>query len=362
MSAEESRWLDHPEAPRDDNAFDTGRLVEWLRECLPEWPSGALQLSQFQGGASNLTFELQMGDKRLILRRPPPGTKPRSGHDMGREFRVLSGLYGHYPCPRPLAYCDETDVIGAPFYVMEKVEGIILRRDPPQGLDYGPERAGHLCRALWDQQIALHELDYAAAGLADLGRPEGYVARQVEGWNERYRRARTEDAPACEEIMHWLEREQPPDGARPGLIHNDYRFDNVVLDPTDQLSIIAVLDWEMCTLGDPLMDLGCSLAYWVEAGDPAPMQTIRMQPSGLPGMMTRADVVRYYTEQTGRAVDNPRFYYVFGLFRLAVIAQQIYFRFYNGQSRNPRHQAFGHFVGILADMAAQTINNNNDGI
>lgn len=348
-------WVDQPDALRDENRFDAAALETWLRSAVSGLPAGPMQVRQFSGGASNLTYELRFGDRALILRSPPPGTKPRGGHDMGREYRVLRALHGHYPCPEPLAYQDDPALLGAPFYVMQKLEGIILRRDPPPGLDCGPARAATLCRALWDQQIALHQLDYQALGLGDLGQPQGYVARQVAGWSERYRRARTDDVPDCESLMAWLDAEQPADCPRPGLIHNDYRFDNVVLDPADQLSIIGVLDWEMCTIGDPLMDLGCALAYWIEADDPAPMQQARMQPSQLPGMFSRVQVVEYYAERTGLALDNPRFYYVFGLFRLAVIAQQIYYRYRAGQTRNPRFEGFGRFVAVLADAAARSI-------
>lgn len=350
-----SDWIDRPEALRDENRFDVDAVENWLRGQVSGLPVGRMQVRQFSGGASNLTYELRFGDQALILRCPPPGTKPRGGHDMGREYRVLRALHGHYPCPEPLAYQDDATLLGAPFYVMQKLDGIILRRDPPPGLEYDRDRASRLCHALWDQQIALHQLDYTALGLGDLGQPEGYVARQVAGWSERYRRARTDDVPDCESLMAWLDTEQPADCPRPALIHNDYRFDNVVLDPTDQLAIVGVLDWEMCTIGDPLMDLGCALAYWVEAGDPAPMQMVRMQPSQLPGMLTRVQVIEHYAARTGLTLANPRFYYVFGLFRLAVIAQQIYYRYRAGQTRNPRFESFGRFVAVLADAAARSI-------
>ncbi len=343
--------LDQAGKVRDENAFDPARLLPFLKEHVPDLVDGPLELRQFQGGASNVTYELRVGERKLILRRPPAGTKPKSGHDMQREYRVMKALAPHFPCPRVLAYSEDPELLGAPFYVMEKVEGVILRRDLPPGLSYSPERARRLGLNLVDTLIRLHSLDYAAIGLGDLGHPQGYVERQVKGWCERFEKAWTDDVPKCEEMMGWIKARQPADSPRPALIHNDYRFDNAILDPRDPLGIVGVLDWEMCTIGDPLMDLGGTLAYWIEAGDPPYMQAVRMQPSHLPGMLTRDEVVRYYGEQTGRDIPDYDFYYVFGLFRLAAIAQQIYYRWKLGQTRNPRFQMFGAFVGVLAKVA-----------
>lgn len=347
--------IDQPGAVRDENGFDPAPLLPFLRAQVPDLAEGPVELGQFQGGASNLTFQLKVGDREMVLRRPPAGTKPRSGHDMGREFHVLRALHGHFPVPRPLAYCEDPALIGAPFYVMEKLRGVILRRDPPEDLRYSPEQARRLCLNLVDTLIRLHGLDYRAIGLGELGKPDGYVGRQVSGWGERFEKAWTEDVPKCETLMAWLRQHQPADAPRPGIIHNDFRFDNVVLDPADNLTIVGVLDWEMCTIGDPLMDLGNSLAYWVQATDAPPMQAVRMQPSTLPGMLTREEIVRYYGEQTGRDIPNHDFYYVFGLFRLAVIAQQIYYRWKLGQTKNPRFQAFGMFVSLLSQVADRVI-------
>lgn len=347
--------LDQPGQVRDENAFDAARLLPYLRAQIPDLADGPVELRQFQGGASNLTYLLRIGDRELILRRPPAGAKAKSAHDMGREARVLAALAPHFPCPRPLAYCADESLIGSTFLVMEKLEGVILRRDLPQGLSYSPAQAQRLCLELFDTLIRLHTLDYAAIGLADFGRPQGYVGRQVKGWCERFGKAWTEDVPKCETIMDWLARNMPPDSPQPGLIHNDYRFDNVVLDPAHAQTIVGVLDWEMCTLGDPLMDLGSTLAYWVEPGDPPAMQLLRMQPSNIPGMLTREDVVRHYCAATGRELVDFDWYYVFGLFRLAVIAQQIYYRYKLGQTRNPRFASFGPMVAALAQVAQGVI-------
>lgn len=348
--------LDAPGVVREENQFDPELILPFLRSQIADLPTGPVTLQQFSGGASNLTYLLTVGGREMILRRPPPGTKAKSAHDMGREFRIMQRLKPHFPCPTPLAYTEDESLIGSPFYVMEKLTGVILRRDPPKGLSYSPEQALKLCHNLFDTQIKLHLLDYKAAGLDDLGKPEGYVARQIKGWCERFEKAWTDDVPRCEAVIAWLKANQPADCPRSALIHNDYRFDNVVLSPADNLSIIGVLDWEMATLGDPLMDLGSSLAYWVEPGDEARMQSLRMQPSQLPGMLSRAEIIEYYAKKTGIEVKNPDYYYVFGLFRLGVIAQQIYYRWKMGQTKNPRVQMFGMFVSVLSQVAEKAIN------
>lgn len=350
-----SDLLDQAGDVREADALDTEALAAYLQQHI-EGLSGELAVRQFAGGASNLTYQLTMGDREMILRRPPSGTKPKSGHDMAREYKVLSHLQGHFgPAPKPLVFCDDHSVIGAEFYVMEKLSGIIVRRDLPKGMELSAEDAGALCRNLIGTLATLHQVDYARAGLAELGRPEGYVARQVSGWNGRYAKARTGDVPENPQVMAWLEAKQPADGANPGIIHNDYKLDNVVLDPNNPLEVIGVLDWEMTTLGDPLMDLGSTLAYWVEADDPPYMQLARMMPTHLPGMFTRDEVIAHYAELTGRNMDHFDFYYTFGLFRLAVIAQQIYYRYYHGQTTNKRFAAFGQMVGLLIQRTDEII-------
>ena len=347
--------LDAPGAVRGENAFDPALILPFLQAHIPDLASGPLSLQQFAGGASNLTYLLKVGERELILRRPPAGTKAKSAHDMGREFRVQQRLAPHFPCPTPLAYCEDESLIGSTFYVMEKLSGIILRRELPKGLSYTEQEARVLCEGFVDTLVRLHTLDYAGLGLSDMGKPEGYVARQVSGWCERFGKAHTDDVPKCENIMAWLKAHQPADCPRPAIIHNDYRFDNVVLSPVDNTTIIGVLDWEMATLGDPLMDLGSALAYWVEFRDPSQMQTIRMQPSYLPGMLTREEFVARYAAKTGLVIGNFDFYYVFGLFRLAVIAQQIYYRYKLGQTSNPKFQVFGLFVTVLSQVAEKVI-------
>jgi aminoglycoside phosphotransferase (APT) family kinase protein len=319
---------------RADDAFDVAAVHSWLAGRV-EGLGGLPEVQQFSGGASNLTYLLRYPDRDLVLRRPPPGTKAKSAHDMRREYRVQSSLKPVFPyVPEMVAFCDDERVLGTDFYVMQRIAGLVLRRELPEGVAGDEVATRTLCLSVLDRLVELHAVEPAAAGLADLGRGAGYVERQVRGWSERYRAARTWNVPSFEKVMRWLRDAQPADIAT-CVIHNDYRFDNIVLDADDPMRVIGVLDWEMATLGDPLMDLGNALAYWVQDGDDPVMRRVARQPTNLPGMLTRAEVVEHYGQRTGLRVEDWAFYEVFGLFRLAVIAQQIYYRYHHKQTTNP---------------------------
>lgn len=332
---------------RAEDEFDVEAVAAWLADRRPELDSTP-EVRQFAGGASNRTYELRYRDSTLILRRPPAGDRAKSAHDMGREYLIQSQLRPAYPyVPEMVAQCDDESVIGTPFYVMAKLDGVILRKNPPA--DFPRDRAvvRRLCETAVDRLVDLHGVDVTAVGLDSLSRGEGYVSRQVAGWSDRYRRARTRNVPSFAATMGWLAGHAPADSGAV-LIHNDYRFDNLVLDRLEPTRVVGVLDWEMATVGDPLMDLGGALAYWVEAGDDPVMRRLRRQPTHLPGMLTRAEVWDYYGERTGRQVVDRRFYEVFGLFRLAVIAQQIYYRYYSKQTTNPAFRQFYPLVTYLS--------------
>ncbi len=340
---------------REGERLDVLKVERFLRERIPGLRGNAA-VEQFPSGYSNLTYLIRFGERELVLRRPPFGTKAKTAHDMKREYTILSTLHPvfHY-CPRPILYSDDTAVMGCPFYVMERIRGIILRKDLPEGLSFAPLDARKLCEGLMDVHIGLHAIDYKKVGLGDFGRPEGYIRRQVDRWSERYRNARTDDAPDFESVMAWLQEKMPGEADRPCIVHNDYKLDNVVLAVENPLKIIGVLDWEMATIGDPLMDLGSSLAYWVQADDPPEFQAIRMMPTDMPGAMTREELVRRYEEKSGVRIGSFDFYYCFGLFRLAGIAQQIYYRYYHGQTSDRRFALLIFAVSALEQAAKGVI-------
>ncbi|HUE54194.1 MAG TPA: phosphotransferase family protein [Candidatus Udaeobacter sp.] len=338
--------LDHPTTVRQGEELDLGRLEPFLRIHFPNEP-GPLSIQQFPSGHSNLTYSLRFGSKELVLRRPPFGSKVKSAHDMGREFRVLSRLHSVYaPSPKVLIYSEDESILGIPFYLMEPIHGVILRRDPPLGLDFSPEKARRLSESFVENLALLHGLDCAAAGLADLGKPQGYLERQVRGWTERYHGSKTHDYPEMEKISAWMQQHIPSTGGA-SLIHNDYKYDNVVLDPGDITKILGVLDWEMCTIGDPLADLGTALAYWVDAADPEELQENRSGPTTHPGSLTRAELVEYYAQKTGRDVSQMSFFLTLARFKLAVIVQQIYYRYHQGLTKDERFASLPRRINIL---------------
>ncbi|MCZ4498401.1 MAG: aminoglycoside phosphotransferase [Marmoricola sp.] len=329
-------------AVRDEDAFDVEAVRRWLAEQGTELV-GEITVQQFGGGASNLTYSLRTADADLILRRPPGGRKAAGAHDMGREFRIQDGLKAVFPLvPRMVASCEDESVIGSTFYVMERVDGIIPRRDFPPEVSLTPEQTRQLCTNALDVLIDLHRVDVDATPLAPMNKGNGYVERQISGWSTRFRNAHTADVGDYEAVMSWLEENRPADVAN-CLIHNDFRFDNLVLSHADPTTPIAVLDWEMATVGDPLMDLGGTMAYWVQEDDEEFFRLFRRQPTNLPGMLTRAEVVAYYGDRTGYVVspEQWRFYEVYGLFRLGVIAQQIYYRYFHQQTTNEAYAIFG---------------------
>lgn len=322
---------------RSGEELPLAALQDFLSKNLPNSSTADhFQVRQFPKGFSNLTYLIEWGSKEYILRRPPFGANIKTAHDMGREFRMLSRLKPIFPkVPEPLLYCGDESVIGAPFYVMERVTGVILRAGLPPSA-YPPAPIMQAIAKNFIQNLAqLHTLDIHAGGLDDLGKPEGYAQRQVQGWIKRYEAAQTHDIPDMNLTSDWLIH-NIPDSGQPALIHNDYKYDNFILDPQDLTQIKAVLDWEMATIGDPLMDLGTSLAYWVTAEDPDFMKGLHLNISHLPGNPNRTTLAEWYFEATRQTPVNLIFYYVFGLFKIAVIIQQIFYRYEKGYTRDPR--------------------------
>jgi len=339
-------FRDHPAAVRHGEELDLAKLEPFLRSAFPS-SAGPLVVEQFPSGHSNLTYLLRLGEREMVLRRPPYGSKVKTAHDMGREYRVLSKLHSAYPmAPKVLLYCDDESVLGSPFYLMERIRGIIIRRDPPTGLPFTAETARRVSQSFVDNLSRLHGLDYTAIGLDALGKPQGYLARQVNGWIERYYGSQTHDLPEVARIAAWM-KDHMPTTSDAALIHNDYKYDNVVLDPEDITRIVGVLDWEMSTIGDPLTDLGTTLAYWVDRQDPDELQKIRWGPSTYAGSLTRAQLVERYARATARDVSNMPFYLAFARFKIAVIVQQIYCRYHQGLTKDPRFASMPDLVKIL---------------
>lgn len=330
---------------RPGEELDVAAIDAFLKRQLPAL-RGTPRVTQYAGGVSNWTYRLEYENRDLILRRPPAGTKASSAHDMGREYRVQKALKAPYPwVPEMIAYADDPAILGSEFYVMERIAGVIPRGTRP--LPVSAQTARTLCENVIDKLVALHKVDASAPELASLGKGKGFARRQVEGWSARMDKARTWNVSPFSRVKAWL-REHTPDDVATCVVHGDFRLDNVVLDPSDLTRVIGVLDWEMATLGDPLMDLGNSLAYWVEAGDDPLMRMTKRQPTFQPGMLTRREVVERYCDRTGLSAAHWPFYEVYGLFRLAVIAQQIYYRYHHRQTRNPAYKNFWIIVNYLA--------------
>jgi aminoglycoside phosphotransferase (APT) family kinase protein len=345
-------FQDHPAAVRAGEDLNLAALEPYLQAHFPD-ARGPLVVKQFPSGHSNLTYSVRFGEREFVLRRPPFGSKVKSAHDMGREFRVLSKLHAAYPpAPEVFLFCEDADVLGAPFYLMNPIRGIILRRNPPPGLDFTAATARKLSESFIDNLARLHALNYAEIGLADLGKPEGYVERQVRGWTERYYGSRTHDFPEVERIVGWM-KEHMPAASDATLVHNDYKCDNLVLDINDLTKIVGVLDWEMCTIGDPLTDLGTALAYWIDAGDPEGMQKIRWGPTTHPGGMTRGELVARYAEKTGRDISHMDFYLAFARFKVAVIVQQIYYRYHQGLTKDERFASMPAVIEVLLQTSLE---------
>ena len=333
------QYLDKAKSVRTGEELDPNVIGPWLTQHIGGL-EGKLKITQYTGGASNWTYCLTFDNCELILRRAPMGTKAKGAHDMGREYRLQQALKPVYPyVPAMLAHCEDESVLGTEFYVMEKLNGIIPRQNLPKGLHLDKQQANTLCTNVIDCLIELHNVDIDAANLNHLGKGEGYTQRQIDGWSLRYTQAKTWNVPSGKKVMTWLQQHKPSQETI-CLTHNDFRFDNVVLDPDNISKVNGVLDWELATLGNPLMDLGNTLAYWVETDDDFLAQMTRRQPTHLDGMLTRKQVVEYYCDKMDITIDDFRFYEVFGLFRLAGIVQQIYYRYHHKQTRNP---AFKHF-------------------
>ncbi len=337
---------------RPGEELNVENLAEYLRSEL-SLNKGEIEIAQFPAGSSNLTYLIKIGDEEFVLRRPPFGNQVKSAHDMAREFNVLSKLSNIYkPAPKPLLYCKDENIIGSEFYLMQRRKGLIIRGKSPEILENSKDLQREVCESFIENLATLHSLDWQKIGLE--GKPEDYAKRQVEGWTKRYSDAKTDENIELEKTIEWLNAEVP-ESKGAALIHNDYKFDNVMLNPNDLTEIIAVLDWEMATIGEPLMDLGTTLAYWMSKDSGAEMLSMPFNPRVLMENISRCELAEIYAEKSGRDISEMLFYYVFGIFKIAVIAQQIYFRFAKGFTQDKRFANFNHFVHALGKTALTVI-------
>ena len=339
---------------REGEQLEEARLRDFLGSSL-DVNADDLEIRQFPAGSSNLTYLVKFAGREYVLRRPPFGNRVKTAHDMKREFEVLSKLSTVYvPAPKPVLFCDDNEVLGCDFYLMERKEGLILRGNMPPGFDGSDDEARQIVEAFVENLANLHSIDLAAAGLGEFGHPAGYTQRQVVGWSKRYFNVKTDQWDELEEAVFWLNNNIPGDfGA--ALIHNDYKFDNVILDPSNLSKLTGVLDWEMATVGNPLMDLGTTLGYWMSAEAGEDMMSMPFNPRFLMERVSRQEIAEWYSRASGADVDGIHFYYIFGTVKIAVIAQQIYFRFKRGHTRDPRFAGFGAFVGKLGSIAASSV-------
>lgn len=344
--------------PRAGEELKTTALIEFLRSRLPT-PFSDLEVLQYPDGSSNLTYLIRLGSTQYVLRRPPFGNTVKTAHDMKREFDVLSRLAFVYPpAPEPILFCEDESVIGSEFYLMEKKNGVIIRGNVPEEIAASREMQLNLCRSFIDNLARLHSVDHESVGLGELGKPDGYNRRQVDGWSQRYLAAKTDEHAELEAAMKWLGENIPVESGA-SLIHNDYKFDNIMLDPKDLTRIVAVLDWEMCTIGDPLMDLGTTLGYWMSVDAGEEMMNMPFNPRVLMENISRRQLVEMYASARGIDLPNMLFYYVFGTFKIAVIAQQIYARFAKGFTKDARFSDFNRFVAALGRIAASALDRNS---
>jgi len=347
-------FIDQAKPVRAGEELAQEELKKFLADKIPG-VSGEITILQFPSGYSNLTYLIKIGEKEYVLRRPPFGAKIKSAHDMGREWRIFSALHPVYPkVPKPLIFCEDESVIGAKFYVMERIKGVILRREVPQGIEFSKEMVERLCESFIQNLAEIHRLDCQAIGLGQLGKPEGYLYRQVYGWAERYVNSQTDQIPEIERVIDWLKKNLPS-SPKPTLVHGDYKYDNLILDPNDLTKIIGVLDWEMATIGDPLADLGVALGYWVQADDPEELRGAAFGPTYFPGSYSRQKLADRYAELTGRDISNIPYYVAFALFKIAVVVQQIYYRFVKGHTQDERFKPLILMVALLSRTAEQII-------
>ncbi|MDA3129952.1 phosphotransferase family protein [Aliibacillus thermotolerans] len=341
---------------RKGEELDQKRLQKFLNDHVPEAPEGTLEIEQFGAGHSNLTYLLKIDDWEAVLRRPPLGPVAPKAHDMQREYTILKNLHPVYPAaPKPYIFSDDTSVVGSPFFIMERRKGIFLDTEFPTQIDYTRELGEKISSLMVDQLVELHEVDYTKTGLVHLAKPDGFLERQVFGWIKRYERAKTDEVAYVEELTSYLEKNIPT-SPQPTVIHYDYKLNNALFSE-DFSQMTGLFDWEMTTVGDPLADVGAAMSYWIQADDPMMLKTGLGKPPVTikDGFYTRDQFMEEYAKRSRRDLENIDFYLTFAYFKLAVICQQIYYRYKQGQTQDQRFAHFNEFVKNLVYYAWQTV-------
>lgn len=334
--------------------FDWDGFRRYLAAAV-ESLEGELDIRRFTGGFSNLTYLVAIGAKEFVVKRPPTGPRPKGAHDMGREHRILAGLQEHYPyCPRAIAYCGDPKVAGAEFLVMERLDGTVVRPAEIDRLGITDAQLRLELIGLVDALAKLHEIDPAAV-LPGFGKPKGYRERQLEGWISRLEAASTDELVDFSTIVAWLRANNPTGPSRAAVIHNDFKLDNLVWTGPQLTELKGVLDWEMATVGDPLMDLACTISFWIQEDDPEEFKALRAMPSAFPSAPTREQAMALYSAKTGEELNDTAFYLCFGLFRRAVIEQQKYARYRRGHSNDERYAGLNRAIPVIREMCLQAV-------
>ncbi|MCM3724106.1 phosphotransferase family protein [Neobacillus cucumis] len=339
---------------RQGEELDLSVLENFLRKNIDLLPGGQLEILQFSAGHSNLTYQIKMGNWEAVLRRPPLGPVAPRAHDMGREYKILTSLNPIFSvAPRPLLYSDDPTIVGSPFFIMERKNGLVIDTSFPNGVEVTRDLCRRLSVIMVEKLVELHEIDYKETGLAEISKPEGFMERQVHGWIGRYDRAKTDEIPVVESLKKWLVNHIPKQ-SEAVIIHYDYKFNNAMFNE-DLTEMAGLFDWEMTTVGDPLADLGAAMGYWNQGDDSellinglgkAPVTAVHK------GFLTRKEFIELYAKKSGRDITNFNFYLTFAYFKLAVIGQQIYYRYKKGQTSDTRFANFNHFVKNLILHAA----------
>jgi aminoglycoside phosphotransferase (APT) family kinase protein len=342
-------------AVRSGEEFDVQKVHELLRKNIPMLDQKEITVSQFSAGHSNLTYLLKCGEWEAVLRRPPLGPVAKKAHDMAREARFLQALSPLFPlAPKPYVFCEDTDLIGSPFFVMERKKGVVVDKEWPTQFEKSPEVCRSMSEAFVDTLVALHAVPYQNTDLEQIGHPVGYMKRQVEGWIERYQRAKTDEIPTADVVSKWL-IDHIPVSPPATVIHNDFKLNNMLFSLDNPACVTAVLDWEMATVGDPLSDLAIAISYWADKDDPASFRQGLSEITTLPGFYSRADLIERYAKKSGRNVESMDFYMTFAYFKVAVICQQIFYRWKRGQTQDERFAVMGNVAESLIQLAFRTL-------